>query len=209
MPRRRVRADAHRPRLDPPTLTSIVVATLVAQRSARERQEEQSEFNRLVALPRSVDERRDRLERPGGPARWLSRASRRGAAARRPVAGSGRSSSSRRRARRRHGRRRCRRRPSRAPRSRCRARPDSRIRAARPTAFGRALQGTQYSMRTCGRGAIDATLPAPVGGYASRTTGVPRKSSSADRWPIGSLTGGTVVPRSAAVSDVRASGPVA
>ena len=49
----------------------------------------------------------------------------------------------------------------------------------------------------------------PDRGYASRTTGGPRKSSSADRWPIGSLTGGAVVSRSAAVSDVRASGPVA
>jgi hypothetical protein len=31
----------------------------------------------------------------------------------------------------------------------------SRICAARPTAFGSALQGTQYSMRTCGPSAID------------------------------------------------------
>ena len=52
-----------------PTLTSIVVATLVAQRSARERQEEQSEFNQLVVLLRSLDERLERLERRGGPAR--------------------------------------------------------------------------------------------------------------------------------------------
>ena len=52
-----------------PTLTSIVVATLVAQRSARERQEEESEFNQLVALLRSLDERLERLERRGDPAR--------------------------------------------------------------------------------------------------------------------------------------------
>jgi len=52
-----------------PTLTSIVVATLVAQRSARERQEEQSEFNQLVVLLRSLDERLERLERRGDPAR--------------------------------------------------------------------------------------------------------------------------------------------
>ena len=52
-----------------PTLTSIVVATLVAQRSAQERQEEESEFNQLVALLRSLDERLDRLERRGDPAR--------------------------------------------------------------------------------------------------------------------------------------------
>ena len=49
-----------------PTLTSIVVATLVAQRSARERQEEESEFNQLVAMLRGLDER---LERRGDPAR--------------------------------------------------------------------------------------------------------------------------------------------
>ena len=49
-----------------PTLTSIVVATLVSQRAARERQDEQSEFNQLVALLRSLDERR---ERRGDPAR--------------------------------------------------------------------------------------------------------------------------------------------
>ena len=52
-----------------PTLTSIVVATLVAQRSAQERQEEESEFNQLVALLRSLDERLERLERRGDPAR--------------------------------------------------------------------------------------------------------------------------------------------
>ena len=52
-----------------PTLTSIVVATLVAQRSARERQEEESEFNQLVALLRRLDERLERLERRGDPAR--------------------------------------------------------------------------------------------------------------------------------------------
>ncbi len=52
-----------------PTLTSIVVATLVAQRSARERQQEQSEFNQLVGLLRSLDERLQRLERRGDPAR--------------------------------------------------------------------------------------------------------------------------------------------
>ena len=52
-----------------PTLTSIVVATLVAQRSAQERQEEESEFNQLVALLRSLDERLERLERHGDPAR--------------------------------------------------------------------------------------------------------------------------------------------
>ena len=52
-----------------PTLTSIVVATLVAQRSARERQEEESEFNQLVALLRSLDERLERLERRGDAAR--------------------------------------------------------------------------------------------------------------------------------------------
>ena len=52
-----------------PTLTSIVVATLVAQRVARERQEEQSEFNQLVALLRSLDERLERLERRGDAAR--------------------------------------------------------------------------------------------------------------------------------------------
>ena len=49
-----------------PTLTSIVVATLVSQRAARERQDEQSEFNQLVALLRCLDER---LERRGHPAR--------------------------------------------------------------------------------------------------------------------------------------------
>jgi voltage-gated potassium channel len=52
-----------------PTLTSIVVATLVSQRAARERQDEQSEFNQLVALLRSLDERLERLERGGDPAR--------------------------------------------------------------------------------------------------------------------------------------------
>ncbi len=52
-----------------PTLTSIVVATLVSQRAARERQDEQSEFNQLVALLRSLDERLQRLERRGDPAR--------------------------------------------------------------------------------------------------------------------------------------------
>ena len=52
-----------------PTLTSIVVATLVSQRAARERQDEQSEFNQLVALLRGLDERLERLERRGGPAR--------------------------------------------------------------------------------------------------------------------------------------------
>ena len=72
--------------------------------------------------------------------------------------------------------------------------------------------------RASGNAVLDANVrpgrhrrhPTRLGrGYASRTTGGPRKSSSADRWPIGSLTGGTVVSRSAAVSDVRASGPVA
>jgi voltage-gated potassium channel len=52
-----------------PTLTSIVVATLVSQRAVRERQDEQSEFNQLVALLRSLDERLQRLERGGDPAR--------------------------------------------------------------------------------------------------------------------------------------------
>jgi voltage-gated potassium channel len=52
-----------------PTLTSIVVATLVSQRAVRERQDEQSEFNQLVALLRSLDERLERLERGGDPAR--------------------------------------------------------------------------------------------------------------------------------------------
>ena len=52
-----------------PALTSIVVSTLVAQRAVRERQEEQSEFNQLVVLLRSLDERLERLERRGDPAR--------------------------------------------------------------------------------------------------------------------------------------------
>jgi voltage-gated potassium channel len=52
-----------------PALTSIVVSTLVAQRAVRERQEEQSEFNQLLAVLRSLDERLERLERSGGPAR--------------------------------------------------------------------------------------------------------------------------------------------
>ena len=50
-----------------PTLTSIVVSTLVAQRAAREREEEESEFNQLVALLRSLDARLERLERGDTP----------------------------------------------------------------------------------------------------------------------------------------------
>jgi voltage-gated potassium channel len=52
-----------------PALTSIVVSTLVAQRAVRERQEEQSEFNQLLAVLRSLDERLERLERRGEAAR--------------------------------------------------------------------------------------------------------------------------------------------
>jgi voltage-gated potassium channel len=48
-----------------PTLTSVVVAILVAQRSRRERQAGAEQFERVVELLRSVDDRLDRLERGG------------------------------------------------------------------------------------------------------------------------------------------------
>ena len=50
-----------------PVLTSVVVSVLVAQRANSERQAEKQEFERLLAVLTSVDERLERLEgRQGG-----------------------------------------------------------------------------------------------------------------------------------------------
>ena len=95
-----------------PVLTSVVVSVLVAQRAEREREVEQKEFDKLLSLLTSLDERLARLELRDGPGvDAVSRAWPRAAASRRPAVDSGRASSSRTRAPRRRGRRK--RRPSR------------------------------------------------------------------------------------------------
>ena len=45
-----------------PVLTSVVVSVLVAQRAEREREVEQREFDKLLSLLTSLDERLARLE---------------------------------------------------------------------------------------------------------------------------------------------------
>jgi voltage-gated potassium channel len=48
-----------------PTLTSVIVAVLVAQRSRSERRADTEQFERLVELLQSLDHRLDRLEQGG------------------------------------------------------------------------------------------------------------------------------------------------
>jgi voltage-gated potassium channel len=48
-----------------PTLTSVIVSTLVAQRSRAEREAAVQQFDRLVELLQSLDDRLERLERGG------------------------------------------------------------------------------------------------------------------------------------------------
>jgi hypothetical protein len=51
-----------------PVLTSVVVSVLVTQRADRERRAEEQEFDKLLALLTSLDERLARLEQRLGSA---------------------------------------------------------------------------------------------------------------------------------------------
>ncbi len=51
-----------------PVLTSVVVSVLVTQRAEREREVEQREFDKLLSLLTSLDERLARLELRDGRA---------------------------------------------------------------------------------------------------------------------------------------------